>query len=898
MLTDQSNQYKLGRIQPVFIPTCQANEFLAVVSLEEEGTMRKIVLALFLLVLFWPSPVSADAVVRVYYAGPEGGISRAIRLNPGFQIAQDIGEADVFVLNGTITNAIEIRRRVEQGAGLVLFLGPELTESAAGDLLGEPIHFLVQTTPVSLTTTGNNSDPISAEIFWTSSTQLRERFKTDAPGFSPLVVGYEDDSLILGNQSIGKGHAYLFTAFINGSNTSFQEWAYFNYLIYHLVQRSAGQTPLSFADYPGSPVPHRYDQIVLFTILGGLLVCAGSAFFLVRRYSLAHPEALDTLVSNKSGFSAHEAGTGWEEVGFHRPLGGFFVALFFGLVLFVPLIIYQNLILPVYILPSAQALGIWGRVTQFFNIIWLFFDMGTSMAFIKFISQYRVHDPRKGMQYGQVFVWWQILSGAVQVAIMVGLSSTVMPKTAYAIYAWSVVIHTFIQIPGFYQVLRHALTGLQRFDYAQVLDMGLGVVFPMLAQPVFVMLMVAWGRAHPEYGASMGGLFGMGFAAYAAELLTFLVGLFLYTRLGYNSRLLFLAHFDWATIKSAFRFGVFDMLGSIAWGIGQSVEILITQAYLVNYAEVWGNWVLAQNFVFAFQVLATLFNNLMPSISEAISNGRRILSQYYSAVGYQWGGLISAFLAASLIAVADRFILGASGPEFIRAAAYSTPLILWGAVQYPSWVGDTIQRGTNKPWLVVLMIAFEQSIRIGLAFILVRSLQINALIISYFVALLAKGFIVYFINQRVCYRQRFYYWQSIVAPLAAGLAHYAFLRWLGTLIWRGDQISSMLTLLIAILPSYPVFAFFYGLFGGWETDTLAEVRRAAKLSGFMRPLALVFWAATALGARISPLHNCFKIDIRPAALAEAISLTAERVNLLKEGGEEIPGLAPAPVTLR
>jgi hypothetical protein len=50
-----------------------------------------------------------------------------------------------------------------------------------------------------------------------------------------------------------------------------------------------------------------------------------------------------------------------------------------------------------YILPSAKALGIWGRVTQFFNVAWLFFDMGTSAAFVKFLAEYRVHDPRRGI---------------------------------------------------------------------------------------------------------------------------------------------------------------------------------------------------------------------------------------------------------------------------------------------------------------------------------------------------------------------------------------------------------------------------------------------------------------------------------------------------------------------
>jgi len=666
---------------------------------------------------------------------------------------------------------------------------------------------------------------------------------------------------------------------LNKNNPQFQEWAYFNYLVYHLTMRASGNTPLSFADYPASPVPHAQDREYLFGLLAGMLALAVTIFFFVRRYSLAHPEALDTLVIDRTEFETRQASTDWDEIGFHRPLGGFMLAFMLGLVLFIPLIIYQNLILPVYILPSAQALGIWGRVVQFFNFFWLLLDMGTSAAFIKFFAQYRVREPQKAIQYGQVFVWWQALSGAAQVALVTALAGTLLPRSAYALYTWSIIIHTFIQIPGFFQVMRHGLMAWQRFDYAQILDLGLALIFPIIAQPLIVTAMVAWGKSNPIFGASMGGLLGLGIAAYAAEALTFVLGLWLYRRLGYNARLLFMAHFDWQTIKGAFRFGVFEMLGSVAWAGGQAMEIVITQNRLVNYTEVWGNWGLAQNFVFAFSVLQTLFDNLMPSISESISHARQALSQYYSAIAYKWGGMISAFIGSVLLAVADRFILGASGPEFVRAANYAVPLILWGAIQYPSWVGDNVQLGANRPYLKTALVAGEQIVRILLAFVLLRRFQITALIIAYFVGLLSKDFAAYILNNRLCYRQRFYFWQSLAAPLLAGATHFAVLRWFTGLIWQGDQITSVLIFLIGILFSYPLYAFFYGLFGGWDDDTLAELQHAANMSNFMRPLARLFWASTAQGARLSPLHGRFPISIRQAAIEEANSLTQERVNL-------------------
>ncbi len=844
--------------------------------------MRKclVLLAALVALLAGAAPARADDALRVYYAGPAGRVHVALEL-AGWSFTPDPAQADVCVLNGAIPDPATIVARVRAGAGLVLILGPDLTADQVGAVLGVPVRLDRRDDALSLISAPGAADPLLTEIVWTSAPQVRERFALTSPAADliPLVVSFEDRSLVLGVRQVDAGTAYVLTPFLIEANPQFQDWSYFNYLVYHLTARAAGRTPSSFADYAASPVPHEGERMALFVVLAAMLAAAVLAFWLVRRYSRRHPELLDELVADRARYAVREAGTAWEHIGFHRPLGGFFVTLMMGLVLFIPLIIYQNLILPAYILPSAQALGIWGRVTQFFNLLWLLFDMGTSAAFVKFFSQYRVHDPRRGIQYGQVFVWWQALSGAVQVALVTAVASTVLPHTAYALFAWSIIIHTLIQIPGFYQVMRHALMGLQRFDYAQILEVGLPLVFPILTQPLIVTLMVAWGRANPVFGAPMGGVLGLGLAAYASEVLAFLLGLWLYRRLGYNARLLFLAHFDWSVIRESFRFGTFEMLGSVAWAMGQAVEILITQTRLVNYAEVWGNWTIAQNFVYAFNAAAALYNNLMPSMSEAVSHARRALSQYYSAMAYKWGGLISAFIGAVLLAVADRFILGATGPEFARAAIWVIPLAVWGAIQYPSWVGDNVQLAANRPYLKMAMIAFEQIMRIVLALILLEQFQIYALIIAYFVALLSKDVTAYFVNHWLCFPQRFYVWQSLAAPVLAGAAHYAVLRFVTGLIWQGDQITSIVIFFIGILPSFPLFAFFYALFGGWDDGTLAELRQAVGLSSFMWPLAWLFWAASALGARISPLHGRFPITNRPAALAEAASLTEERVRL-------------------
>ncbi len=841
--------------------------------------MKKLIAALIALVLLSATvPVHAESNLRVFYAGADGSVKTALELAK-FDLVTDPEQADVFVLNGDIPDDPTLLARTRSGeAGLVLILGPNMIPAPVSELLGIPLTLTPREDAVSLTGLSLN-DPLLTDIIWNGAPQVRERFETATPlsSVQPLVTSYEDGEWILWQ---ARPHQYVFSAFLDDVNPQIQEWAYFNYLIYHLVERAAGRTPLSFADYPASPVPHSSERNILLAVMALMLVSTFGAFYFVRRYSQSHPEALDSIVSDRSRFEVREEATGWEQVGFHRPLSGFLVALSTGVILFIPLIIYQNLILPSFILPSAQALGIWGRVMQFFNLAWFFFDMGTSVAFMKYLSQHRVDDPQRGIKYGQVFVWWQFLSGAVQVALVIALAAVAAPRSAYALYAWSVVIHAFIQIPGFYRVFLYAFSGFQRTDYARYLDLGLNVILPMIVQPIFVTIAYAWGKSHPAFGGAMGGLLGMGIAAYAAELLTFVLGLWLYRRIGLNTRILFLAHFDWDIVKASFRFGVFEMLGSAAWSAGQAAEIWITQARLINYAEIWGNWVLAQNFVFAFNVVSTLSDGIMASISEAISHGRKILSQYYAVMVYKWGGMVSAFLAAVLLAVGPRFILGASGTDFARAAAYAMPLLIWGAIQYPSWVGDNVQLGSNKPYLKSALVAGEQTIRVILALILLQRFQVNALIISYFVGLLTKDFVAYFVNDKLCFPQRFFFWQSIAAPLLAGGAHYLIMDQLAAIIWRGDQITSIVIFFIGVLPSLPVFMFLYGLAGGWDDATLSEFRDAAAMTGPVH--GLVEWLMvkpTALGARISPLNGRFPISIRAEAMEEARALTLEKVKL-------------------
>jgi len=200
-------------------------------------------------------------------------------------------------------------------------------------------------------------------------------------------------------------------------------------------------------------------------------------------------------------------------------------------------------------------------------------------------------------------------------------------------------------------------------------------------------------------------------------------------------------------------------------------------------------------------------------------------------------------------------------------------------MQFAAWNADSVMYGSGKTRLVTLVSLIDLFLSTALAFLLVDRFQVYAILAVPFIALPVKIVLGYFLNNRFCFPQKVYFWQTAAAPLMAGTVHYLLLRLLTGWIWRGDEITSILILVLVMIPSLPLYAFWYGLFGGWDSNTLAVLDRGTRLSSFMRPFTRLFYHATALGARLSPLHNRFPFSNHEAAMAEAESLTQERVAL-------------------
>lgn len=777
--------------------------------------------------------------------------------------------------------------------GLVIVPGPRTPASEWRRLLPD-VSVRAGREPASLHPLKGKT-PLLSEINWRSAPQVRERSAPAGPGWDVLVQTFPGAEPVLARRNAGAPVFWLSPWQGNGFNAALVEWPYYDYLLYALVTEAAGLTPLPFAEWPLSPVPHARERRAAVALVLLMLSTTASAFLLVRRHSRRHPEALRALVADPARYRVREATTPWEDVGFHRPLAGFLAILALGLFLFIPFMFYQTVVVPRYLVPSAQVLGAWGLIFSFFNTFWILFDMGTSVALVKFFSQHRVDDPAEGMKFVQLFVWWQAMTGTVQIATVTLLAAFVVPQTRYAFLAYYILLHALVQFPGFLRVFQYLFRALQRLDYDQIINIlaqpapggtGPGTVglVLILVQSATILVTRALLGDHVLFGR-LSGAVGLGVGLYLTELAIFAIGFWLYRRLGYAWRAVFLAHFDARTVRQALSFGAMITLAGVIGAAGWSAQVVLMERSLLNYTELQGNWNVAFGLVAAFGALAALYQGVMPAFSEAYSHGYRRLSAYYVAQGFKYGGWFCAFVAGSLLAVADRFILGSLGETWSRAAQMVGLLLVWGAFQFPAWFSDSVQQGAGKPQLVALMLFFEQVVRVGLMAALIGRFQIWGVIAAYLVALPLKDVVAWAVNARLILRPALAWWQTLAAPLAASSITYVTLRLLGDLVWRGDLITGLVLFLAATAPALPYYCFWHALAGGWDGRGLVELRRAMRMAPAGSVLRWLIWHPTVWGARLSPLHGRFPVPGYRAARHEARALTRRRVAL--------PGAEPA-----
>lgn len=777
-------------------------------------------------------------------------------------------------LSSDETNRIE--RHVRQGA--VLIIVGEIPKAWT---------FLSMTSNSSSSsrTALQGGSPLDTEIVWESAPQIADRWSLRSRS-GKLVRAWAhtqtEQENIVGVERLGSGSvAVIGLSFAAPANRDFLLWPYFNYFLYRTAITLIGEIPETYAAWNASPIPQKKTMWI-----GALLLAFGWAislalFFKARRYSKAHPETLTNFFLNRSESSTRslrhvDSHNAWLTVGFSRPLAGFLTLTATLFLLFAPFYWLTNVLLPNTVQPFPQAKGIWDFTWEALQVAWFLFDAGTFVAFVKYFSEFRAKDPDEAVRSAQFFVWWQILTGLIQVSLAMIAALFILPHTRYGYSSSFVILAALGQYPGCFGVLTFFFQAYQRFDYNIALDLLSDWLLRFLLQIPCVLFFRAWGAAHPEYGEALGAAIGIGVGFYLSTIVSFLFGVVLYRRIGLRLLPLFLVHFDRQTAKRLLNYGMRVVSGQAFYRAAKTIERVVISLLLINYTEWLGlESQIYYHLMFLIPIAYRFFETAMSALSESYGNQKEALTQYYVNRFLQFGFFYATIGVSFVWALGPTFVRYAMDPQWQRAADYLTMAALIGVLSPAAWLSDMLQKAAGRPGLFAIILAIEQTVRISLFTFFIPIWQFRGFYFTLLFTLLFKVIGGWLVNHWLILRLRLNFWQIFVAPLLTGLVNFSIWRLVDHLQLSTDRTVVTVLFFVAAAVSFFICFFVYGLVGGFDEGLADELDRASQMTGPLKPLTRLFYRISRRGWLMSPLYNRFPLRMRDDALREAHEIESQ-----------------------
>jgi hypothetical protein len=287
---------------------------------------------------------------------------------------------------------------------------------------------------------------------------------------------------------------------------------------------------------------------------------------------------------------------------------------------------------------------------------------------------------------------------------------------------------------------------------------------------------------------------------------------------------------------------------------------------------------------------------LKGTISEALSNGKSKLTQYYIAFALKFSFMtmmaIGVILFTFLPAILDLFLISGGLENWTLMIAFITPNIISSTTEQVYSTSTDVILGGKRPGFHSIMEIAKTITQFGwdylLLFVLKWPQKVPILILIWIVALrdfpnkvLALIVNYIFINKKlVRLKIRTFAWQTWIAPIPAAVT-----VWIMAILWFNIAYSFLIkntniyvaggiTVTFGFLCLLWVFFPLYTLFGGWDDYGIKIFTDAVEISGPSKFLFRPIVFANKL-LRKSPLHNRFTIPWQDAD-REAEELMKER----------------------
>jgi hypothetical protein len=583
----------------------------------------------------------------------------------------------------------------------------------------------------------------------------------------------------------------------------------------------------------------------------------------------------------------------WEQIGFHKPVAGFWYNLILFLLEVVLGIFLSGALMAIFY-PFPESNGYNNTVGSFFGLLFFAFDVGTHLTMDRFITESRIKDPRRMVKYIQYFIWYQMITGMVQVTIVGVYALYIAPGSDLAYLMWLMLILSTKQYPGFLGVFSGVLNSLQHYDKNNIINFTQGQIIQRITELGFVYLGKMYGQAHPEVGVIMGIAIGASIGTYVDDFIGVLISAYFFgdamKSIGIRPRDCFRIEFDWALVKETFSFGLKTSLPGLLNG---AVSYYILLLWLNNVPQ-YVTFVALQGMAAGIGgYIGKSFLNLTPLYSESYLNGKKRLSQYLLGQSWRYSGQMAGFFFTIFTVVyfilPDAFLT--FGIEFyMEAIPFILPSIAATAIISFINPANQVLTGADKPNVLFWGQVFEQCIHIFLHNLFIiwwalpttREGLVFSLVFTGIIGYIIKDSTMYLYVQLRIFKIKIPVYQTFIAPGIS--ACICILLGLGIKALIYDPIFPVYGFYIAIIGLIPVFIFIAlflylpltGFFGGWDNENVAQFEKVVAMSGPSKWVVFPMFRVVRWFIRISPLHDRFGMD-STAATEDALDLYRQKM---------------------
>ncbi|MFX0101655.1 MAG: lipopolysaccharide biosynthesis protein [Candidatus Hodarchaeota archaeon] len=728
--------------------------------------------------------------------------------------------------------------------------------------------------------------------------------KTLVEGTLGLTGGSAGDPLLATLDDPSRKVIQLSAPLRRDSNENFGNWPYFNYFIYVSILKLAGVPEneiKSFGNWPFSPIPKNSGEEVIILIL----VCFGILTFLLYYYFrnktkkkplelLPEIPARKKTKKKKKKTRIEQDGKepgpedqsvvapddivdiktkSWKIPGYHKPLSGFYL-MFYILVAIVPLFVLLIFFIPTFIIQDPSSFGIQFIISSIFSAVFITLDFGLAQAYDRFVGQYWSVDPTRALKYIQFFIWYQMISGLAQTTIISLIGLYWIPQVhSVAFMSWFFIVNTLIQFPGIAYVFSHLLKSAQRTDLdatvgliSLLVQIGLMAVLPEVFRSI--------GATNPLIGEVIGASIGLSLGSYLGQLAHMFLSAFFIKKIDRRFKFsqIFRIDFDGKLIKETIWFGLKSMLSNVIFLVGNFISVLIITFKLNNYTY-YGSFIgIATYITYPIYFMTVLYDNALPTTSEAYNNKKYKLTQSFITYGFKYFGMYTLLLFTlfvmpfSVNKVLSSFVEDLFKPIGFIAMCYSITKLFYTIGDFSKFFLISIDRVGTYIYAVLV----EQSVRITFLIFTIDSLQIYAFLFAEVPGLIVKVLITWIFTHKKILKVKINKWQTFIAP-GISSAMIAGIAWFLSLFFNDFQafltpLGASLLYAVIFFPGFTFFLypFLLGALGGHDDEVLKQIEFAAKHCGPSKIFAITFYHMTSIGCKISPLHNRYPIDYSEA----------------------------------